>query len=45
MWKEETPVSRLIDELVGKKSLSIIMIFMGGVCVLFIFTSYGGEQY
>ena len=21
MWKEETPVSRLIDELVGKKSL------------------------
>jgi hypothetical protein len=21
MWKEETPVSRLIDQLVGKKSL------------------------
>jgi hypothetical protein len=41
MWKEETPVSRLIDELVGKKSLNRIFIIMiddrGRLCPLFIF--------
>ena len=41
MWKEETPVSRLIDELVGKKSLNnnimIIMVDRGRLCPLFIF--------
>ena len=41
MWKEETPVSRLIDELVGKKSLDdnimIIMVDRGRLRPLFIF--------
>ena len=42
MWKEETPVSRLIDELVGKKSLEyniskFIMVDRGRLRPLFIF--------
>ena len=40
MWKEETPVSRLIDELVGKKSLykyAFIYDTSRGVYVPFIF--------
>ncbi len=39
MWKEETPVSRLIDELIGKKSLNLYLneITMGRLCVPFYF--------
>ena len=46
MWKEETPVSRLIDELVGKKSLKKRTKNYKGVCRPFLFfTTYGGGKY
>lgn len=37
MWKEETPVSRLIDELVGKKSLKKELKIIRAFVVLFYF--------
>ena len=48
MWKEETPVSRLIDELVGKKSLVMIIYLCkdrGRFMSSFIFTTNGGGCY
>ena len=42
MWKEETPVSRLIDELVGKKSLvnKFTLILVGAFTSLLFFTTW-----
>lgn len=46
MWKEETPVSRLIDELVGKKSLTENITDLEGVyCPLLFLLQFGGGKY
>lgn len=45
MWKEETPVSRLIDDVGRQKVTMILMIFRGRLCPLLFFqTIMGGES-
>lgn len=43
MWKEETPVSRLIDDVGRQKVTIILMIFKGAFMSSFIFSDNNGR--